>query len=195
MNYIFFLVMNYKMNYNLLLIAVSVFWVISCGAPKVAQVPELQTEVGGDALKGLHRAGNGEYSEFIKEYIRISEKYSDSDLFDDYLADGNQYTVFVPNNAAVADFWANYTGRAWDKDNTLRNTIKYAIVKGKMSPSDFTGKRTLQSLWTWNKSRLSVSTSNGDIVLTDMKNNKVTLGEPLEFGNVIFYPVKTFLRY
>ena len=169
------------------MIAATALAVIMTAMPAAGQN---DSELGGDALKTLTETGDGKYSRYVNEYQRMYVMYSGDGSFEDYFSDGQKYTVFLPDNAAVEVYYRD-EGNISGNPPRLRNTIKYSIAKGR-----FTTFKDGQKLYTLFPSHpIQVSVRKGKVWVTDLAGNKARLGEPIESGNIIFYPVKTFLRY
>lgn len=149
-------------------------------------------EIGGEALQLLSRTDNGKYDRYVTEYKRMYAMYTGDDSFADYLTDGKKYTVIVPDNTAIEVYYRT-EGSANGNPPRLRNTLKYNIIKGKYTFEAFKDGQTLYTLFPSHP--LTVTVKKDKVYLTDKQGNRVRLDKSFESGNIIFYPVKTLLRY
>lgn len=149
-------------------------------------------EIGGEALQQLSRTDNGKYERYVTEYKRMYAMYTGDDSFTDYLTDGKKYTVIVPDNTAIEVYYRT-EGSANGNPPRLRNTLKYNIIKGKYTLEAFKDGQTLYTLFPSHP--LTVTVKKDKVYLTDKQGNRVRLDKSFESGNIIFYPVKTLLRY
>lgn len=171
-------------------LAITMLLALCCsGIPARAQQPG---EVGGEALQLIAEADGGRYGRYVTEYKRMYAMYAGDGTFADYLADGGKYTVLVPDDTAVEVYY-RAEGVANGNPPRLRNTLKYNIIKGRFSLDAFRDGQTLYTLLPSHP--LTVSVRKGKVYLTDLQGNRVRLDRPFESGGIVFYPVKTLLRY
>lgn len=149
-------------------------------------------EAGGEALQTLAATDNGKYERYVTEYKRMYAMYAADDTFADYFTDGKKYTVIVPDNVGIEVYYRT-EGYANGNPPRLRNTLKYNIIKGRYPLDAFRNGQTLYTLFPSHP--LSVSVRKGKVYLTDKQGNRVRLEKSFEVGNILFYPVKTLLRY
>lgn len=149
-------------------------------------------ELGGEALRTLSQTDKGNYSSYVTEYKRMYAMFLKDNTFDDYLADGKKYTVFVPDNTAIEVYY-RAENMANGNPPRLRNILKYSIAKGKFRLEDLKDGQILYT--TFPSNPITVSVKKDKIYLLDRQGNRVRIGASFEAGNVIFYPVKTLLRY
>lgn len=150
-------------------------------------------DIGGEPLEKLRKDSKERFVYYVFDYLRILKTFSKDNTFADYLNDGNQYTIFVPDDDAVEDYYKDNGGRNGNIPR-LRNTIKYNIVKGKLMPEDLKDGQQLRTLF-GSGSIIEVTEKKGKVTLKDMYGNKVKLSKPMVFENVIIYPVSVFMRY
>lgn len=149
-------------------------------------------ELGGEALHFVAQADGGRYGRYVTEYKRMYAMYAGDGTFADYLADGGKYTVLLPDDTAVEVYY-RAEGAVNGNPPRLRNTLKYNIVKGRFALDAFRDGQTLYTLLPSNP--LTVSVRKGKVYLTDLQGNRVRLDRSFEAGGIVFYPVKTLLRY
>lgn len=149
-------------------------------------------EAGGEALLQIARIDNGKYNRYVTEYKRMYAMYMSDGTFEDYFADGKKYTVLVPDDIAIEVYY-RAEGSTDGNPPRLRNTIKYNIIKGRYPLDSFRDGQTLYTLFPSHP--LTVSIRKGKVSIVDRQGNRVRLEESFEVGNLIFYPVKTLLRY
>lgn len=149
--------------------------------------------IGGEPLEALKKDSKERFVYYVFDYLRLLKTFSVDNTFDDYLNNGKQYTIFVPEDDALEEYYKSNGGRNGNIPR-LRNTIKYNIVQGVMMPIDFQDGKQLRTLF-GSGSIIDVSVKKNKVTLKDMHGNKVKLGKPIVFENIIIYPVSTFLRY
>lgn len=148
--------------------------------------------LGGDALEALSQANGGRHATYATEYMRMYAMYVGEGKFGDYFADGKRYTVFIPDDLA---FEVYYAANGGPNGNTMRlcNTMKYSIAKGFYRPDQLKDGQKLYTLFPSHP--LTVKRKKEKIFICDLQGNSVKVGTCFEVGNIIFYPVKTCLRY
>lgn len=149
--------------------------------------------IGGKPLELLKNDFKERFVNYTFDYLRMYKMFSKDNTFADYLNDGNDYTVFVPVEEAMDEYYAANGGRNGNFPR-LRNTLKYNIVKGKMLPEEFKDGQKLRTIH-GSGSFIEVSVKKGKIKLTDMYGNSLKLTKPIIADKVILYPVDVFLRY
>lgn len=149
-------------------------------------------EIGGEALQLLSRSDNGKYDRYVTEYKRMYAMYASDESFADYFTDGKKYTAIVPDNTGIEVYYRT-EGSANGNPPRLRNTLKYNIIKGKFALGSFKDGQTLYTLFPSHP--LTVTVKKDKVYLTDQQGNRVRLDNSFESDNIIFYPVKTLLRY
>lgn len=149
-------------------------------------------EAGGEALLQIARTDNGKYGRYVTEYKRMYAMYMGDGTFEDYFTDGKKYTALIPDDIAIEVYY-RAEGSVDGNPPRLRNTIKYNIIKGRYPLDAFRDGQTLYTLFPSHP--LTVSVRKGKVWLVDRQGNRVRLEESFEVGDIIFYPVKTLLRY
>lgn len=143
-------------------------------------------------LDVLEQEAGKEYTQYRKEYMRVFAAYMADGRFDDYLQNGNRYTVFVPDNFAIEEY---HDANGGPKGNMPRlcNTLKYGIAKGYFEADKLSDGQKLFTLFPSNP--LMVKIKKDKVYIVDKQGNSQKLGKCIKAGNVIFYPVKKMLRY
>ena len=149
-------------------------------------------EAGGAALLQIARTDHGKNGRYVTEYKRMYAMYMGDGTFEDYFTDGKKYTALIPDDIAIEVYY-RAEGSVDGNPPRLRNTIKYNIIKGCYALDTFRDGQTLYTLFPSHP--LTVSVRKGKVWLVDRQGNRVRLEESFEVGNIIFYPVKTLLRY
>lgn len=143
-------------------------------------------------LEILEAEAGKEYTQYGKEYMRVYASYLADGRFDDYLQNGNKYTVFVPDNFAIEEYH-DANGGPTGNMARLCNTIKFGIAKGYFPMDRLKDGQKLFTLFPSNP--LTVKIKKGKVYIVDKQGNSEKLGKCIEAGNILFYPVKKMLRY
>lgn len=143
-------------------------------------------------LEVMEKEAGKEYTMYAKEYMRVYAAYLADGRFDDYLQNGNRYTVFVPDNFAIEEYH-DANGGPTGNMARLCNTIKYGIAKGYYPIDKLQDGQKLFTLFPSNP--LTVKIKKGKVYIVDKRGNSEKLGRCIEAGNILFYPVKKMLRY
>lgn len=143
-------------------------------------------------LKILEAEAGKEYTQYAKEYMRVYACYMADGRFDDYLQNGNRYTVFVPDNFAIEEYH-DANGGPTGNMARLCNTLKYGMAKGYFEADKLKDGQKLFTLFPSNP--LSVKIKKDKVYIVDKQGNSQKLGKCIKAGNILFYPIKKMLRY